>query len=64
MNAITRHKQVLEEIQGCTEKINSLRSELNTVTRKREELLKEEKDLFHQIQKESLFQSVEKDDTI
>ena len=64
MNKITRHKEVLEEIKASAAKKKELETALRAESKHLEDLLKEEKEIFHQIQKESLFGSVGKDDTI
>ena len=64
MNKIARHNKVLEEIETSLAKKKELEAAYKAESKHLDVLLKEEKDLFQQIQKESLFSSVDKDDTI
>ena len=64
MNKIARHNEVLEEIKTSLAKKKELETAYKAESKHLDDLLKEEKDLFQQIQKESLFSSVDKDDTI
>jgi len=64
MSAILRHKEVLEEIKVSLAKKSELQAKLEAESKHLEALLAEEHELFHQIKRESLFNSMGADETI
>ena len=64
MNPISKHKEILEEIKACIERKRELRAAYSAESKRLEELLNTEKELDQQIKKESLFVSMNTDETV